>query len=104
MMHHKHRQDRKGRARLWLRGLPFLLAGLLLMGDAMAQVSMRCGTRLVSRGALQIEVLRACGEPVTREYLGSLSEGWLYGSRGRISKILIFRNGRLSQIKSGPRL
>mgnify|MGYP001030501150 CR=1 FL=1 len=103
-MNHWNRVERRCGSWRWIGGLLILLPGLVLVSDAMAEVTLRCGSRLISRGALQIEVLRACGEPATREYLGSLSEGWLYGRQGQISRMVIFRNARVSQIKSGPRL
>ena len=90
-----------------------LLAGLLLQGAPAA--ALRCGSELIDEGDLKHEVLRACGEPVSREIIGTserpgqgsrenvlLLEEWIIESR-RYYYSLIFEGNRLVRIEDAGR-
>lgn len=50
-----------------------LLAGLLLAQPALA---LRCGSKLVTEGMHEVQVVAICGEPVTRRHLGYTMRGF----------------------------
>lgn len=90
-----------------------LLAGLLLQG-APAE-ALRCGSDLVDEGDLKHEVLRACGEPLSREFIGTserpgrgsrenvlLLEEWIF-EINRYYYSLIFEGNRLVRIEDAGR-
>jgi hypothetical protein len=90
-----------------------LLAGLLLpVTQAMA---LRCGSKLIDEGDLKYAVLRACGEPLAREIIGSserpgrgsreyvlLLEEWII-EIGRNYYRLVFEGNRLIKIEDAGR-
>ena len=90
-----------------------LLAGLLL--PAPQAVALRCGSELIDEGDLKHEVLQACGEPISREIIGTserpgrgsrenvlLLEEWIIDS-GRYYYSLIFEGNRLVRIEDAGR-
>lgn len=84
--------------------------------------ALRCGTELVSEGDRKIEVLKACGEPVLKDYWDEETIAFqgdntvLMGEKGthtvevwtynfgptRFMQFLRFVNGRLDTITTGP--
>lgn len=87
-----------------------LLAGLLLSASPAA--ALRCGSELVNEGDLKFHVLRVCGEPLSREFIGFsespargsrefelLLEEWIYAINSFYYR-LIFEGNRLIRIES----
>jgi hypothetical protein len=67
-----------------------LTSGLLVASaDSQAGDTMRCGTRLVQKNDLAIQVADRCGRPISKEVIGyTLKRGYLYRtSRPREFKI-----------------
>lgn len=91
------------------RLLALLATMLATSAPTHAGDSLRCGSRLVSAGALAPAVLAACGEPAYREvwryddasyaqYVGD-TEAWTYNfGPNQLLRILRFREGRLTRI------
>jgi hypothetical protein len=95
-----------------------LLGGLLLAGEARA---FRCGSDLIQPGDRQIQVLAACGEPVSRYGWEEIQSGrfsrygrlwdtvekvqveeWVYNQGPQyFLRILRFKNGELVKIERG---
>jgi len=86
-----------------------LLAGLLLPASQAA--ALRCGSDLIDEGDLKFQVLRACGEPLSREIIGTserpgrgsreyvlLLEEWIF-EINRYYYSLIFEGNRLVRIE-----
>lgn len=87
---------------------------LLLASPALwASSSLRCGSDLVSSGDTTGEVLEACGEPLSRDFLGYrvvtgyygernevAIEEWSYGPRNGMYHFLRFEGGRLVSVSS----
>ncbi len=98
-----------------------LVAALVAPGDvrpALAGDTMRCGKRLVRTGHPQDEVLRRCGEPMSRSFSTELVsfetasglvvtravpvETWTYNRGPReFVRYLKFRDGRLIRVVVG---
>ena len=66
----------------------FFLVGLPALLDASSGRGIRCGGDLVSPGYLKFEVLRTCGEPVSREIVGEVEifDGDRFYDRSRRSR------------------
>ncbi len=74
--------------------------------------SLRCGSALVSNGSSAEEILRKCGEPVSRQSRGWIrqadgwygrevpSEYWTYGPRNGMYHQLRLDDGRLVEVRS----
>lgn len=86
-----------------------LLVGLLLPASQAA--ALRCGSELIDVGDLKFQVQRACGEPLSRETIGTserpgrgsrenvlLLEEWIIENR-RYYYRLIFEGNRLIRIE-----
>ncbi|MEM0910203.1 MAG: DUF2845 domain-containing protein [Pseudomonadota bacterium] len=74
---------------------------------------MRCGNKLVRVGATVSEVKLICGQPVDVFDGGFIKRGdriisvtnYVYDlGKGKFLRILEFRNGKLHDIRTGPRL
>lgn len=87
-----------------------LLGGMLLSAvhEVTAADSLRCPNGLVDQGALKVEVLAACGEPVLQErWFDGLHNGfvpteqWTYDfGANQFLRLLQFRQGRLVSVSS----
>jgi hypothetical protein len=90
-----------------------LLIGLglvIVVSQASAADTLRCGSQLISVGDRSSEVLQKCGEPVSRDVLGYKRsanrreefqvEEWTYGPNGGMFQFLRFEGNRLTQITS----
>ena len=88
-----------------------LTALAITLLPAFGQAPFRCGDGLVSLGETKEQVLEQCGEPTSTrrssEFEGegipeAPMEEWVYNfGSTQFTKILIFRNGVLANIKSG---
>jgi hypothetical protein len=91
------------------------LAAFLMLAShtAAASTTLRCGNGLVSKGSTTAEVLQKCGEPISRDILGSvirtgnygesyelLVEEWSYAPRNGMYQFLRFEGGRLVRVDS----
>ena len=91
--------------RVWFIVIAFLM--IFLAGQAFA---FRCGTHLIREGDRRFDVMRKCGEPLSREQLGFtitadkkrelIIEEWVYGPENGFYTVLIFEGGILEEIKS----
>ncbi len=96
---------------------PFIsiLALTLLLSSlpAAAATTLRCGSSLISSGSTINEVLQKCGEPLTRDMLGTILktgnygdtyelqvEEWSYAPRNGMYQFLRFEGGRLVRVDS----
>jgi hypothetical protein len=90
-----------------------LLIGLglvIVVSQASAADTLRCGSQLISVGDRSSEVLQKCGEPVSRDVLGYKRsanrreefqvEEWTYAPNGGMYQFLRFEGNRLTQITS----
>ncbi|GGE37338.1 hypothetical protein GCM10007421_09030 [Halopseudomonas oceani] len=78
-----------------------LLAALVAMLFSMPAHALRCGTSIVEEGDLKIEVLQACGEPISREVIGYI-DSVRVNDRIRVMKIeeLIYQiNGNYQSLE-----
>lgn len=86
---------------------------LIMASTAEAGATLRCGSSLVSVGAISAEVQSKCGEPVSREFLGYRAaldeygygrevkiEEWIYGPRNGMYHYLRLEGNRLVRIES----
>lgn len=86
---------------------------LLASQPAAASTTLRCGNGLISTGSTTVEVLNKCGEPISRDQLGSiiktgnygesyelLVEEWSYAPRNGMYQFLRFEGGRLVKVDS----
>ena len=86
---------------------------LVVLTDAQASSTLRCGSGLVSLDDTTDEVLEKCGEPVGRSDLGYKEvineyrqrsevqvEEWIYGPRNGMYQFLRFEGNRLRDIDS----
>jgi Protein of unknown function (DUF2845) len=98
------------------KALPLLLiSGLMVIAEAsLAGNSLRCGTRLVQKNSLAVQVRDRCGDPISQEIIGyTLQESrygnssrqrefkieqWLYGPDKGYYNEIIFEGGRVTQI------
>ena len=89
---------------------------LSLAHDALAQKSdsMRCGTRLLQKGDLSLQLIEKCGEPVSKEVIGYTIntlyhppasrhreykiEQWIYGPEKGFYREVILEAGRVKYI------
>lgn len=76
---------------------------LLFCGTSLAS-SMRCGQRVIQKGATKIEVLKHCEEPDMQDLISGLedikTEVWYYDrSPTGFLYILTFRGSRLERIE-----
>jgi hypothetical protein len=91
--------------------------GLSIATTASAD-TMRCGRRLIRPGDSKARVLARCGEPISRDYIGTDThinyssgnvsertvEEWTYNfGPSKFMRILRFRSGRLIWIRDGDR-
>ena len=75
-----------------------ILLGLPAMLSAASGRGIRCGSDLVSPGYLKFEVLRTCGEPVSREIVGEVEifdgdrfyDRGIRGQQSRGSKLILY--------------
>ena len=74
--------------------------------------SFRCNSRVILEGASTLEVISKCGQPTLEEKVGYVKINneyvqvvkFLYDlGKGKLTKILEFRNGRLYKIEDGFR-
>lgn len=88
---------------------------LVIAASAGASEKMRCGQRIVDVGVLTVDVLRLCGEPVSRVVHppavgpdGHVAHGavtvehWVYGPEHGRYRYLRFIDGKLVEIRSRP--
>ena len=97
------------------RFLPLLLIiGICSLPAWTAADNLRCGTQLVKRGDLAIQVKDKCGEPNSQEVIGYTLKGsrhrhafrereyvieqWIYGPRRGFYQEIIFEAGRVHRI------
>lgn len=83
---------------------------LLTVNTAFADRSFRCDGALIERGDRRFEVLKACGEPVSKDVVGYTItrdgtreleiEEWVYGPKHGHYYYLTFIGGRLAGIES----
>ncbi len=91
------------------------LALFLLISDSLyAEDTLRCGTRLVQKDDLAIQVREKCGKPVSQEIIGYTLrqdykyqtnrqreykiEQWLYGPYRGFYQEIIFEAGKVKKI------
>ncbi len=72
-----------------------LSLGLLLASNALADATMRCGVHLVSKGALQEEVLARCGRPYSAS-----GAYWLYRQGQTVYRVVFNSLGEVRRIKA----
>jgi hypothetical protein len=90
-----------------------ILALLMLPLVAQASSTLRCGSQLISMDDASSTVLRKCGEPISRDFLGYRErvdiygfrhevavEEWSYGPRNGMYHFLRFEANRLIRIDS----
>ena len=96
------------------RLFPSLVLSLLLCSlPVSASTTLRCGNGLVSTGSTTMEVINKCGQPVSRDQLGSIIktgnygesyelqvEEWSYAPRNGMYQFLRFEGGRLVKVDS----
>ncbi|MFZ3186358.1 MAG: DUF2845 domain-containing protein [Pseudomonas sp.] len=88
----------------------YLLTLPLLAMSYDANATFRCGQKLVNEGDRITEVLRKCGQPVSRDLLGYTEtlngnlglqvEEWSYGPNNGMYYYLSFEGGRLRTIET----
>lgn len=96
--------------------LTLVTVGLIFLSQPLlAADSLRCGTRLIQRNTLAIQVRERCGEPISKEIIGyTLRENryannltrqrelkieqWLYGPSNGYYDEIIFEGGRVKEI------
>jgi hypothetical protein len=87
--------------------------GFLLLNSAYSE-NYRCGTQLVSRGDLEIQVREKCGKPAEEKVIGYTLKGsrhhsisrereyvieqWIYGPQRGFYHEIIFEAGRVARI------
>lgn len=93
-----------------------LMMGLLLLAIASPSLALRCGTKLVEKGDLKIQVEDMCGEPEAIEITGytlrtfngpsgiirereSVIEEWIYKFQSSYYDVLTFEAGRLIRME-----
>ncbi|MBL4827954.1 MAG: DUF2845 domain-containing protein [Spongiibacteraceae bacterium] len=98
------------------KALPLAILGLFFLSEPSlgSNDSLRCGTRLIQKNTLAVQVRERCGKPLTQEIIGYTLqkrryannvlqrefkiEQWLYGpTRGYYNEI-IFEGGRVTRI------
>lgn len=97
-----------------MRGL--LCLSLLLIGTPLYAGSLRCNSQLIGTGDRADEVLQKCGQPASRDLIGTRErtdawgrfelvpvEEWLYGPRSGMYYYLRFEGNRLVEIDSQRR-
>ena len=88
---------------------------VLSSSSSFATESLRCGTRLVQKDDLAIQVKEKCGEPVSQEVIGYTLRGdyhyqttrkreykieqWIYGPVRGFYHEIIFEAGHVKEIK-----
>ena len=87
----------------------FSMVFILLFGTVTGVWAFRCGTRLVSAGDKTFEVLKKCGEPLSKETVGytlrrdrrelEIKE-WIYGPENGVYYYLTFHGTDLVNIES----
>ncbi len=55
--------------------------GIALMLLAESAMAFRCGSKLVVEGMHEVEVIRACGEPVSTQHVGFVMKAFDYDGR-----------------------
>lgn len=87
------------------RIFPLFLLALAFGAEA---ATMRCGSSVISDGAEEYTVNRKCGEPVYTEW--EVIEPWglvkraIYDmGRRKMTRIVIFSDGKVVDIRPGPR-
>ncbi len=88
----------------------FIIIIILLFSIVNKAHSFTCGKKFFSKGDLDFEVLKSCGEPFSREVIGyTLSEDqkreykierWVYGPIKGFYKVLTFKAGVLEKEES----
>ncbi len=98
-----------------MKPLPALI-GLVILTLSLNAQALRCGTQLVEKGDLKIQVEDKCGEPEAIEIVGytlrtfngpggiirereSVIEEWIYRFSNRYYDVLTFEAGRLTRIE-----
>jgi len=75
--------------------------------------SFRCNGKIISTGYTITEVKLACGKPFDTIYIGRVKIGNKYVNidqhtylpgKGKLTKILVFHDGKLAEILNGPRI
>mgnify|MGYP003574596617 CR=1 FL=1 len=93
-----------------VKSLAFAIVAVFLLASAVpavAATSFRCGSTIVKQGMLDIDILKNCGEPSSREIVGKTTgnlelniERWVYGPISGYMYILYFKAGKLEKIES----
>lgn len=80
---------------------------LVTVATSMAETSFRCGSNIIKKGMLDLEVQKNCGEPQSKEVVGKttgktelLIERWVYGPISGYMYILYFKAGKLERVES----
>ncbi len=93
--------------------LPLAMTCLLISPACFA---LRCGTDLIEKGDLKIQVEEKCGEPISKEVIGFtlrrlpatqgfiherefLVEEWIYRFQSKYYDVLTFEAGRLRRLE-----
>ena len=93
-----------------------LVSGLLLLTLASPTLALRCGTELVQKGDLKLQIKDMCGDPEAIEITGytlrtfngpggiirereSMIEEWIYKFQNGYYDVLTFEAGRLVRME-----
>ena len=58
--------------------------------------SLKCGGDIISQGDSQTDLLKACGEPASRD-----GSRWIYEQEGSLPRIVTLANGMIQFIEAG---
>ncbi|MND39511.1 hypothetical protein D3C80_302280 [compost metagenome] len=93
-----------------MKALVCIVSATLLLALEAGASTFRCESKLVSLGDRSVEVLRKCGEPASRSFIGysetrsgrqeMQTEEWVYGPTNGMYHYLEFIGGRLSNVDS----
>lgn len=93
-----------------VKGLSFAIIAIFLLvfaGTSVAETSFRCGSTIIKKGMLDLEVKKNCGEPQSKEIVGKTSgklelkiERWVYGPVNAYMYVLYFKAGTLERVES----
>ena len=88
---------------------PKIIIGIIVLTILLAAqtaMALRCGNLFVEPGVTSAEILSNCGEPISKEVLGTggrsgaIEERWTYGPKSGYYYLLYFKAGVLEKVES----
>ena len=97
--------------KILLIAISLLFLSVILVSAAEKETGWRCGNLFIEKGVDSFQVLKNCGEPISKEVVGNTESGelgepgliiekWVYGPEAGYYYILYIKGGVVDKVES----